>query len=214
MRYFLEVLQSSIAKKISVALAGILLVGFLAMHLAGNLFLLAGPQAFNGYAKHLADNPILPAAEILLAALFMWHIAAALVARAQNLKARPEGYKNQRAKGGRTCGSRSMTATALLLLAFLIVHLKSFRFAADRSDLYALVMKDFQNKYYVGFYVLAMGALALHLSHGIQSAFQTFGINHPRYTPWIKRAGVAVAIVLAAGFAFLPVWALVTGGTR
>ncbi|MDE1975895.1 MAG: succinate dehydrogenase cytochrome b subunit [Elusimicrobia bacterium] len=214
MRCLVDLLESSIAKKISVALAGILLVGFLAVHLAGNLFLLAGPQAFNGYAEHLANNPLLPAAEILLAALFLWHIAAALVARAQNRKARPHGYQGQRAKGGRTWGSRSMTATALLLLAFLIVHLKSFRFAPDRSDLYALVMKDFQNKYYVGFYVLAMGALALHLSHGIQSAFQTFGVNHPRYTPWIKRASVAAAVLLAAGFAFLPVWALVTGGAR
>ncbi len=214
MRCLVDLLESSIAKKISVALAGILLVGFLAVHLAGNLFLLEGPQAFNGYAEHLANNPLLPAAEILLAALFLWHIAAALVTRAQNRKARPEGYQSQRAKGGRTWGSRSMTATALLLLAFLIVHLKSFRFASDRSDLYALVMKDFQNKYYVGFYVLAMGALALHLSHGIQSAFQTFGVNHPRYTPWIKRTSVVVAVLLAAGFAFLPVWALVAGGAR
>ncbi len=214
MRALARLFESSIAKKISIALAGILLTGFLVIHLAGNLLLLRGPQAFNDYAKHLADNPILPAAEIVLAALFLWHIAAALVARTQNRLARPVGYAAAHAKGGRTPGSRSMTATALIILAFLVVHLKSFRFAADRSDLYALVMKAFGNVYYAAFYVMAMGALALHLSHGIQSAFQTFGVNHPRYTPWIKRGGTAVAIAISLGFAILPVWAFMSGGAR
>lgn len=191
-----------------VALAGLLLCGFLVAHLAGNLFLVAGEPAFNGYAEALEENPLLPIAEIGLAAIFLLHIVMSLIARYQNAQARPVGYVMQKAKGGRTPGSRTMIISGLLVLLFLIIHLKTFRFAEEPESLYKLVMAAFKNPLYSGFYVLAMGGLALHLSHGVQSAFQTFGLNHPRYTPLIKKAGLAFALVICGGFAALPIWAL------
>ncbi|MHB2026324.1 MAG: succinate dehydrogenase cytochrome b subunit [Elusimicrobiota bacterium] len=214
MRRLTQFFESSIAKKMTIALAGVLLFGFLLVHLAGNLFLLSGPEAFNDYASHLAQNPILPAAEIILLAIFLVHIGVSLAARSQNRGARPIGYEIHAGKGARTWGSRSMTYTALILLAFLVVHLKAFRFASNRSDLYALVMASFHSGFCVLFYIAAMGALALHLSHGLQSALQTFGFHHPRYTPLARKAGFCLAILISLGFAILPVWAYITGGAR
>lgn len=190
-----------------VALAGLLLCGFLVTHLAGNLFLLVGADAFNHYAETLEKNPLLIPAEIGLAALFLLHIVTALYLKVQNRRARPVAYEMKVSKGGRTPGSGTMALTGILVLTFLIVHLKTFKFADKPFGLYRVVMDWFQNPLYVGFYVLAMAGIGLHLSHGFQSGFQTLGVNHPRYTPLIKKAGLAFALLVAGGFAFLPLWA-------
>lgn len=206
--------KSSIGRKVVVGLAGLLLCGFLITHLAGNMFLFVGEGAFNHYAETLGKNPLLPGAEIVLALLFFIHIVVSLRLRYENKQARPAGYEDAKAKGGRTPGSRSMTWTALLVLAFLIVHIKTFRFGDDAEGLYRLVMTWFANPLYAGFYVVAMLGLGLHLSHGVQSAFQTLGLNHPRYTPAIRKISVLFAVVIAGGFMFIPIWAFVKGGPR
>ena len=197
-----------------VALAGLLLCGFLVTHLAGNLFLYAGEGPFNHYAEALESTPLLPAAEIGLALLFLLHIIVSLKLRYENTQARPLAYAEYASKGGRSAGSRSMTLTAVLVLLFLIVHVKTFRFGEEGGNLYRMVMTSFQKPLYAGFYVLAMLALGLHLSHGIQSAFQTVGFNHPRYTPLVRKAGFAFAILICAGFATIPIWAFIQGGQR
>jgi succinate dehydrogenase / fumarate reductase cytochrome b subunit len=206
---------SSIGRKVIVGLAGLLLCGFLVTHLAGNLFLLVGEGAFNHYAETLAKNPLLPVAEIGLFVLFALHILVSLRLRYENKRARPVGYDSAQSKGGRTPGSRTMTWTAILVLAFLLVHIKTFRFGDDSDGgLYKLVMTWFTNPLYVGFYVLSIVGLGLHLSHGIQSAFQTLGLNHPRYTPIIRKLGILFAVVVCGGFAALPIWAFMQGGPR
>jgi succinate dehydrogenase / fumarate reductase cytochrome b subunit len=205
---------SSIGRKVVVGLAGLLLCGFLVTHLAGNLFLFVGEGAFNHYAETLEKNPLLPIAEIGLVALFVIHILVSLRLRYENRKARPVAYAESASKGGRSAGSRSMTWTALLVLAFLLVHIKTFKFGDDAQGLYRLVMTWFTNPLYVGFYVLALLGLGLHVSHGIQSAFQTLGLNHPRYTPLIRKAGMAFAILVCGGFMSIPIWAFMTGGPR
>ena len=207
MKILCELFHSSIGKKFFVAAAGLLLCGFLVAHLYGNLQMYAGEGAFNHYAETLEQNPLLPAAEIGLAALFLLHIAVSMTLKYQNRQARPVPYAMQEAKGGRTPGSRTMIISGITVLAFLIIHLKSFRFGEDPNGLFKLVMSSFKNPLYSGFYVLAMGALSLHLSHGFQSAFQTLGVNHPKYTPLIKKAGLAFALIICAGFASIPIWA-------
>lgn len=210
-----EFICSSIGKKILVALAGLLLCGFLVAHLAGNLFLLKGADAFNHYAETLESNPLIIPAEIGLAALFLIHIILSLKSRWQNRQARPVAYELQEGKGARTWGSRTMAYSGLLLLTFLIVHIKTFKFGDKNDGLFQLVTSSFANKAYTGFYVLAMAALGLHLSHGFQSAFQTLGVNHPKYTPLIKGAGLLFALAIAGGFAALPLWAYFAfGGPR
>ena len=200
-------LSSPIGKKVQVAAAGLLLCGFLVAHLAGNLLLFVGAPAFNEYAEKLEHLPILPLAEIGLAAIFLLHIVAALWTRYENFSARPVRYAETENAGGRTVGSSTMLFSGLLVLAFLIVHLKTFRFSEHPGTLYDHVMGWFSNRLYSGFYVVAMGALLLHLSHGFQSALRTFGVEHPRVSPWLVRLGWLFAVAMSAGFASIPIWA-------
>ncbi|MBI4051613.1 MAG: succinate dehydrogenase cytochrome b subunit [Elusimicrobia bacterium] len=203
----IEFARSSIGKKVLVALAGLFLCLFLVTHLAGNLFLLVGENAFNHYAEALEKNPLLIVAEFGLAALFLIHILVSLQVKYEDRRARPIGYLQQKSKGGSSWGSRTMIFSGLLLLVFLVVHIKTFKFGDAGEGLFRLVVTAFQNKFYVAFYVLAMSALGLHLSHGFQSAFQTLGVEHPGYTPWIKKAGCFFSALIAGGFALLPLWA-------
>lgn len=207
MTFLCRLYHSSIGKKIFVAGAGLLLCGFLVTHLAGNLFLLVGEEAFNHYAETLEKNPLLIPAEVVLASLFLGHIFLTLALKLQNRAARPVGYEVSADKGARTLGSKSMAATGLLVLAFLIIHIKSFKFGDKPNGLFNLVMVSFSDWKYSLFYVLAMGGIAVHLSHGVKSAFQTLGINHPRYTPLIQLAGYGFAVLISLGFAALPIWA-------
>lgn len=203
--------KSSIGRKVVVAAAGLLLCGFLVTHLAGNLFLFVGEGAFNHYAEALESNPLLPLAEAGLAGLFLIHILVSLKLRWENNQARPVAYEMQRSKGGRTPGSRTMTWTALLTLAFIIVHLKTFKFSEHGASLYAHVVGSFKNPLYAGFYVLAMLGLGLHLSHGVQSGFKTLGFDHPRWTPLVRKLGWAFAFAICGGFAAIPIWAFLGG---
>jgi succinate dehydrogenase / fumarate reductase cytochrome b subunit len=212
MCHLCRLFNASIGKKVLVAVAGLLLCGFLVTHLAGNLLLFASEGTFNNYAKTLESQPLLPLAEALLALIFFVHIAWSIKVRWENKKARPVAYEMERAKGGRTPGSRTMSYTAALVLLFLVVHIKTFKFGNDEQGLYNLVMTSFRNPFYAGFYVVSLLALMLHLSHGFQSAFQTLGLNHPRYTPLIKKTGMLFALVIAGGFLVIPIWAFVKGG--
>ncbi len=204
-----EFLESSIGKKIMVAAAGILLCGFLAAHLAGNLLMFVGGEAFNRYAETLEHNPLLPVAEIGLVVLFLLHIVLSYRATLANRAARPEGYQIYNGKGARTAGSRTMALTGTVILAFIIIHVATFKFdvgGLKGPDLFAHVLGWFANPWYAAFYILAVGAVGLHLSHGVQSSMQTFGVSHPRYTPLIKKAGLAFAVMIFVGFASLPVY--------
>ncbi|OGR85031.1 MAG: hypothetical protein A3J74_07385 [Elusimicrobia bacterium RIFCSPHIGHO2_02_FULL_57_9] len=215
MRCLGDFFSSSIGRKISVAAAGLLLCCFLITHLAGNLLLLAGEGTFNHYAEVLEANPLLPAAEIGLALIFLLHIMVSLKLKYENRRARPVPYVVQKGKGGRSWGSRAMLVSGLLLLAFLVIHVKTFRFTEHRESLYRHVFDAFQNKVYTLFYVAAMIGLGLHLSHGFQSALRTFGVGHSRAMSAIKRTGLILSAAIAAGFALLPLWfGFMAGGAR
>lgn len=212
-----EFLESSIGKKIMVALAGLLLCGFLITHLAGNLFLFVGGSAFNRYAQMLESNPLLPLAEGGLFVLFLIHIALSVRARMANMAARPVAYQVSADKGGRTPGSRTMAVSGSLILLFIIIHVATIKYqvgGAKGPDLFAHVTGWFANPLYAGFYVLALIGVGLHLSHGVQSAFQTLGVNHPRYTPLIRKAGLAFAALIALAFASMPIYFCIAGGAK
>jgi len=198
-----------------VAAAGFLLCGFLVTHLAGNLLMFVSGSAFDRYAEALEHNPLLPIAELGLVALFLLHIVLSVRATLANRAARPEGYQVYKGKGARTPGSRTMAITGLLILAFIIVHVATFKYdvgglkgqiPGQEESLFAHVLGWFANPWYAIFYVLAVGGVGLHLSHGVQSAIQTFGLSHPRYTPLLKKAGLAFAFLIFVGFASLPVY--------
>jgi succinate dehydrogenase / fumarate reductase cytochrome b subunit len=201
------ILKSSVGKKALVAAAGLLLCGFLIVHLGGNLILFSGENAFNGYAASLDKNPLIPLAEIILAVLFIGHIILALWTKAENAGARPEDYRFKRWKRDRWYGSKTAFYSGLLILVFLIIHLRDFRFGTAPQGLYRLVMESFKSAPYAGFYAAAMGALGLHLGHGFQAAFQSLGLRRPRVRPAVDAMGTAFAWLVAGGFAIIPVWA-------
>lgn len=206
-RWIVRVLASSIGKKVQMAITGLLLCGFLVTHLAGSLFLYAGREAFNRYADTLERVPALPLFEAALALLFLLHIATALLVWRQNKGARPVGYARCESRGGMSWGSATMVFSGVLVFAFLVVHVATFKFQDHGGDLYRHVMGWFASRPYALFYAAAMGGLGLHLSHAFWSAFQTLGASHPKYTPFIKGAGITFACIVAAGFAALPLWA-------
>ena len=222
MTWPLEYLGSSIGKKQVLAVSGLMLCIFLIVHLSGNLLILVGPEAFNTYAHTLATNPFITVAEISLAMVFLTHIILAIKITMENQAARPQEYFLKRPTGrGATFASSSMPYTGLIILIFLILHLIHFRFGkapmvdyhgVAMRDLHVLVMDLFKKPLYVFWYIFAQVSLGVHLSHGFSSAFGTLGLHHPKYTPLIKKLGIVFAIIIAAGFSTISIWAYLQGG--
>ena len=208
MNWITGTLGSSIGKKLMMAVTGFSFCGFLAAHLAGNLTIYGGKDAFNEYAEHLhALGPLLTVAELVLLTFFLVHVTTGLILFLQNLKARPTRYAVNKTAGGRTFGSATMPYTGALLLAFIVFHLLNFSFV-DKTDttIFNIVSSAFASPLYVAIYILAMVVAAVHVSHGFWSAFQTVGANHPKYMPLIRTAGIAFAVVVGVGFGFLPIY--------
>ncbi|MBI5244853.1 MAG: succinate dehydrogenase cytochrome b subunit [Elusimicrobia bacterium] len=200
---------SSIGKKQIVGLTGLMLCGFLAGHLAGNFLLYKGEGVFNAYAQFLTSNPLLPYIELALLGVFMTHIGFALWVTWEDLLARPERYAVRRNAGGRTIGSSTMIYTGALTLAFLLFHVTVFKLSGEAEQhvrgLFGVVIDCFKSGAWVAFYAAALLGLGVHLSHGVQSAFQTFGVNHEKLTPGIKAAGLLFAAAMAVCFGMIPV---------
>jgi succinate dehydrogenase / fumarate reductase, cytochrome b subunit len=210
MRWLLDLVLSSIGKKLLMALTGLFFCSFLAVHLAGNLTLYAGARVFDSYAEHLHSlGPVLAVAEPGMLLFALVHVSTGLFLFFQNLRARPARYIMNRAAGGRTPGSRTMPYTGLVLLAFVVYHLLGFHFVDKGSrTIFEIVSHAFSNPAVAGIYVLAMIAAGLHVSHGFWSAFQTLGASHPRYTPLIRGAGLLFSLAVGLGFGSIPLYLL------
>lgn len=209
-------LRSSIGKKISMALTGLLLVGFLVSHLLGNLTLFADDtgQRFADYAAGLRSfGPLLWVAELVLLALFLAHIGFAVQVTLDNRRARPQRYAVNASRGSKTLASSTMWLSGAVVLLFVIVHLVNFRFDGAFPESPApLVKRTLSSPLVASVYLVGIAALTLHLSHAIQSALQTLGLNHPRWNPLRRRLSVALALVLGLGFAAFPIYALIAWG--
>lgn len=208
MDWLIKTVGTSVGKKLLMALTGLSFCGFLAAHLAGNLTLYGGADMFNSYAAHLHSlGPLLTIAELGLLALFLVHIFIGVVLFLQNLKARPQRYAVNASAGGRTLGSRTMPYTGVAILLFIIYHLMNFHFV-DKSDttIYAIVSGTFASPAHMILYIAAMIVVAVHVSHGFWSLFQTFGANHPKYMPAIQVIGTLFAVAVGVGFGFIPVY--------
>lgn len=220
----LRALASSVGTKVLIALTGLALLLYLVLHLAGNLFIFAGPATFNEYGHKLAGNkPLLYTAEIGLAAIFLVHVYKAFVNWRANNRARPVAYAEKKWAGHtsrKSIGSTTMIYTGLVTLFFIVVHVKGFKYGplyqfeqGPARDLYRLEVEAFRNPLWVAFYVACMVVIGLHLRHGISSAFQSLGLEHPRYTRRLLVVGLALAVAIAGGFAIIPIW-VYFGGLR
>ena len=207
---------TSVGTKVLIALTGLALFGFLIIHLAGNLLVLSSPEAFNAYSHKLISNPLIYLAEAGLGGLFVVHIWKAAINYRQNRGARPTRYEMKRPAGHtsrKTLSSTSMIVSGTTILVFLILHLRTFKFGAyyDAAepgvrDLYRLVLEVFHKPGYVIWYVGAMVLIGMHLRHGITSALQSLGAMPAGLTRGLLTAGAIVAILIAGGFAIIPIW--------
>lgn len=214
-------LRSSIGKKSLMAVTGLLLIGFLIAHVAGNLTLYADSdgKAMASYAQKLADlGPLLWLMEIGLLVLFVVHIALGMRTAMANRDARPSRYKDAAPKGRRSPASITMIATGVVVLVFLVIHLVDFRLAEgvaahpEPATLAQAVVARLSTPLGAGIYFVGMIALGVHLWHAFQSALQTLGWRHPAYETLIVRTGVTLAVVIAGLFATFPVLCLVFKG--
>jgi succinate dehydrogenase / fumarate reductase cytochrome b subunit len=208
MNWLIQALWSSIGKKLMMAVSGLAFIGFLMAHLAGNLTIYGGGEAFNAYAEKLHSlGPLLTVFELGLLLFAGIHIITGIFLFLQNRQARPTGYSRYESSGGRTLSSRTMPYTGLIILGFVIFHLINFSFV-DKTDrtISQIVSSTFANPVYVVIYIVVMIIVALHVRHGFWSAFQTLGANHPKYMPAIMMLSVAIGLIIAVGFGFLPIF--------
>jgi succinate dehydrogenase / fumarate reductase cytochrome b subunit len=209
--------STSIGSKILIGLTGLGLAVFLIGHLAGNLLFLAGPDTFNHYGHNLSSNPLIFAAEAGLLLVFLLHLAKTVSGFAANRAARPQRYAKKRWAKAKNPASRkslasaTMIVTGTLTLLFVVSHLLTFKFGPVYQtpegirDLYRLQVEIFSNPGYVAFYLLAMGVIFFHLWHGLSSAAQSLGIDHPQWTPRIVVLGRVLTVAIAGGFFVLPI---------
>ena len=208
MNWIVEILGSSIGKKLLMALTGLSFLLFLVAHLAGNLTLYGGQDAFTSYAEHLhALGPLITVFEVGLLTLAIVHVLTGTILFLQNRRARATRYLANARAGGRTIGSATMPYTGFVILLFVIWHLLQFHFVdKSQTTIWHIVATAFQNPLYVALYMVAMLVVAVHVSHGFWSLFQTLGANHPKYMPAIMVLGLAVSVIFAVGFGFLPIY--------
>jgi len=208
MSWLITTFSSSIGKKLLMAITGLGFIGFLTVHLIGNLTLYSGQPLFTSYVKHLHTlGPLITLAELGLLFLAVIHVFIGTLLFYENLMARPARYKVNKNAGGRTIGSTTQPYTGFIILAFVIIHLLDFHFAEHTDEsLYMLISSIFSNPIYVGIYVITMIVVALHISHGFWSLFQTLGANHPKYMPFVQRLGIVVSLIFGIGFGFIPLF--------
>ena len=208
---------SSIGKKILMALSGGFLVIFLIAHLLGNLEVFEGAEAINAYGVLLRTFPkVLWALRIGVIVAFAVHIYTSVQLSIENRAARPIKYADKKSRAA-TIASRTMLWGGLVVASFVLYHLAQFtwgwtnpdQFALidekGRHDVYTMVILGFSNIYVSTFYVIAQVCLAFHLSHGIGSAAQTFGLTASKWGRVLRTGGVVFAVLMFLGYSSIPV---------
>lgn len=208
MNWFLKLFGSSIGKKLMMAVTGLCFCLFLAGHLAGNLTIYGGSDLFNAYAENLhALGPLLTVVEFFLLFMAVVHVLTGSFLFYGNVRARPQRYVKKKRAGGRTIGSATMPYTGFFMLFFVILHLLNFTFIDKAGQTsFQIVSNTFSNPVYVMFYMFAMAVVGVHISHGLWSAFQSIGANHPKYMPVISVVSVVFSLIIGAGFGVLPIY--------
>jgi succinate dehydrogenase / fumarate reductase cytochrome b subunit len=217
-----NIFSSSIGKKLMMALAGLFLVVFLLVHLGINinLILFKDPRVFNIAAHFMATNIVIKVFEVILFGGILLHIIYGLILQLLNWIARPKRYRvNNPART--SYFSKFMIHTSVVVLVFMVIHLFDFYFRAKFGhghvaevtyngkiyhDLGSLVIEKFQILWFDIFYIVCFLFLGFHLLHGFGSAFQTLGLDHKVYTPWIKSLGYIYTFIVVAGFTVIPLW--------
>jgi len=217
-------LNTSIVKKQIVAITGLLMGFFVLGHLAGNFLIFAGPEAYNEYSEFLLERTgLIWTARSLLSLCLVIHVFFAVRLYLENRAARPRRYAIEPDLGRTTFAKRSMIFSGLLVFFFLWLHLADFTLAVKTGEdtviqglaggeglgLFGLVWNSFLFSEFWWRPLIYLGVvifLGMHLSHGFQSIFQTYGYNHERFTPWIERLSLVAGVIIALGFGSIPLY--------
>ncbi|MGB5704155.1 MAG: succinate dehydrogenase cytochrome b subunit [Polyangiales bacterium] len=198
--------QTTVGKKVIMAVSGLILVGFTIGHLLGNLQLYLGPEAINGYAAKLHSMPpLIWSARLVLLFAVGVHIVSAFTLWTRNRQARGSRYK-QRKDLATDYAARTMYWSGPILLLFIVYHLLHFTILpAHPGDVYRNVVEGFQVPLIAGVYIVGNLALGFHIFHGIYSAFQSLGANHPRYNSYRRDLAIAICTVITLGNLSFPI---------
>ena len=201
--------SSSLGRKIVMSLSGFFLITFLIVHLGVNLTLFAGAETFNAASHFMATNPVIQVMQYVLATGFIIHIIMGIRLELKNRSSRPITYAKNNAAANSGWASRNMIVTGIIVLLFLVLHIKDFfvqiKFGEVHND-FLLVTELFKNPIYVIVYVLAFILLGVHLSHGFQSAFTSVGARSPKYLKCVKNLGTAFSYLIAIGFSVIAIY--------
>ena len=217
MRGVISLYRTSVGKKFYMAISGAILIGFLVAHMVGNLKMYMGADAFNHYAEFLREvgYPILPHMvglwifRVVLLACVALHMLSAWQVYTQSRNARGSKYKKEESLSF-AYASRTMRWGGVIIAAFVIYHILHFTTGAahpqfEHGAAYENVIFGFQSPLVIAFYVLALVMVTFHVYHGLWSAFQTVGANHPKYNPFRRPLALALALALLLGFLTVPV---------
>lgn len=219
-----RIFGSTLGRKYIMALTGLGMVFFVTAHMIGNLQLFLGPESLNRYAHFLQSNmELLWPARIGLLAMVGLHVWAALKLSVENKAARPIEYGHGQPPVGVTFAARMMLAGGGIIALFIVFHIlhytvcaqavnfigvdfKNLTDANGHHDVFAMVVYGFSAKaWYVAlFYIIAVGFLSLHLSHGISAMFQSLGLRNHTWWPTISQGAKIWAVVLFLGYAVVP----------
>jgi succinate dehydrogenase / fumarate reductase cytochrome b subunit len=220
MSWVITTFTSSIGKKIVMGATGLFLCSFLVVHCGINALVFNDilnnddGALFEAAAHFMGTNWVIRTMEIGLFAGIFLHIIQAAILTYQNKKSRPVGYAVTNGNANSKWYSRSMGLLGTLILFFMIIHIRHFWVETrllghighepGQETMFDEMKEIFENPVWVSLYVLSMISLAYHLMHGFQAGFQTLGINHPKYTPFIKGLGKVFSIVIPFIFALMP----------
>jgi succinate dehydrogenase / fumarate reductase cytochrome b subunit len=204
--------SSTVGKKIVMAISGLIMIGFVIVHMAGNLQLFEGAERLNGYSAilHGPANELLWIVRVVLLAAVIAHVVSAYQLTGLDRAARPVAYARRKLQAA-TIGSRTMRIGGVLLALFIVLHILHFTTRtlqpaplAER-DVYDNVIASFRIWWVTALYVIAMIALGLHLYHGAWSSVRTLGFEQGHLDPFRRPVAIALAVVIWAGFTIVPV---------
>jgi succinate dehydrogenase / fumarate reductase cytochrome b subunit len=208
-------INTTIARKVAMALSALFLMVFLVQHFTINFTSVLSPETFNELSHFMGTNPVV---QIFLQPVLMFgvvfHFVMGFILTIRNRKARPIKYAQFNGAANSSWTSRNMIFSGLFLLFFLGFHFNDFWIPEmvhkyvesnpeDANRYYPELLHMFENPWRIGVYVLSFVFLSLHLLHGFQSSFQSMGWRHPKYTPIVEKLGKFYAIFIPAGFVFI-----------
>jgi succinate dehydrogenase / fumarate reductase cytochrome b subunit len=215
-------LKSSVGRKFLVGITGLGLSGFVLIHMSGNMLMFVSPEAYNTYGHKLITNPLIYVAEAGLVTMFLVHMGLALSLAFENKAARPiaPSQSPSNCEKNARFGSRYMAITGIFVLAFVILHLITFKYGphypvtyngVEMRDLHKLIVEKFKSPLYSGWYLFSMLVLFVHLAHGFSASFQSLGFFSVR-NHLVKKIGWAFAFIVAGGFFIQPIYGYFYGG--